>query len=411
MKGNMKKKLLAVLAAIAMVLAMVIPVSAQNYTTAATVATSKYPTFMKVIDLPTDQDVPECGFKFNIVPANDIAATDSTYAVIAGVTSSDNKHPSIAPVVFAQGTAKDGTTYTGATKGSSCTQYATVSFEDVEFSEPGVYRYIITEEAADNYNNFGIGYDEDEYMILDVYVIDNNGSLEVSDFIFSKTSAIPTSGPANDITSGEKTEAFINIYPVNTLEVLKEVTGNQGSKDEYFKFTISATEPTNKTIDANKEFLITGLDSEDNGNLTENSATTGKGISFDTIKTQNAITRIKWSQLKAGYDIYLQNGDHVSIIGLLEGTTYTIKEENGSYTTQTKTMTGTQTKNDVSGVNGNSVNGSLTESTKQLFINDKTGTIPTGVLLSATGLIVVGLIVVIGVVFFGIRSKKRYEED
>ena len=45
------------------------------------------------------------------------------------------------------------------------------------------------------------------------------------------------------------------------------------------------------------------------------------------------------------------------------------------------------------------------------FTNDKHGTIPTGVLLSATGLIVVGLIVVVGVVFFGIRSKKRYEED
>ena len=35
----------------------------------------------------------------------------------------------------------------------------------------------------------------------------------------------------------------------------------------------------------------------------------------------------------------------------------------------------------------------------------------TGVILKATGLIVVGLIVIIGVVFFGVRSKRRYEED
>ena len=45
------------------------------------------------------------------------------------------------------------------------------------------------------------------------------------------------------------------------------------------------------------------------------------------------------------------------------------------------------------------------------FINDKDGTIPTGVILSVAGLLVVGIIAVIGFVFFGIRSKRRYEED
>nr|MCR5544107.1 hypothetical protein [Eubacterium sp.] len=45
------------------------------------------------------------------------------------------------------------------------------------------------------------------------------------------------------------------------------------------------------------------------------------------------------------------------------------------------------------------------------FKNVKNGTIPTGIIISLSGLIVVGIIAVIGFVFFGTRSRRRYEED
>ncbi len=45
------------------------------------------------------------------------------------------------------------------------------------------------------------------------------------------------------------------------------------------------------------------------------------------------------------------------------------------------------------------------------FTNTREGVIPTGVILSVAGLLVVGIIAVIGFVFFGIRSKRRYDED
>ena len=45
------------------------------------------------------------------------------------------------------------------------------------------------------------------------------------------------------------------------------------------------------------------------------------------------------------------------------------------------------------------------------FTNTKQGVIPTGIILSAAGLIVVAILVVAGVVFFGVRSRRKYEEE
>ena len=53
----------------------------------------------------------------------------------------------------------------------------------------------------------------------------------------------------------------------------------------------------------------------------------------------------------------------------------------------------------------------ITEDTTLAYTNTKDGVIPTGIILSVAGLLVVGLIAVIGFVFFGIRSKRRYDED
>ena len=65
-------------------------------------------------------------------------------------------------------------------------------------------------------------------------------------------------------------------------------------------------------------------------------------------------------------------------------------------------------------VTGTEASVSTTVGTKDITItytNDKDGTIPTGVIVSVAGLLVVGVIAIIGFVFFGTRSRSRYEED
>ena len=45
------------------------------------------------------------------------------------------------------------------------------------------------------------------------------------------------------------------------------------------------------------------------------------------------------------------------------------------------------------------------------FTNTRDGIIPTGILLSATPWIILGIVAVAGIIFFAIRSKKSYENE
>ena len=44
------------------------------------------------------------------------------------------------------------------------------------------------------------------------------------------------------------------------------------------------------------------------------------------------------------------------------------------------------------------------------FTNTRRGVVPTGVLLSIAGLVVAAIFIVAGVIFFGIRSRRKFEE-
>ena len=44
------------------------------------------------------------------------------------------------------------------------------------------------------------------------------------------------------------------------------------------------------------------------------------------------------------------------------------------------------------------------------FTNTKEGVIPTGVILSVAPWVIAGIVIIAGVVFFAIRSRKKYEE-
>ena len=402
MKGRTMKKLLATLIAVFMAFMVSIPVKAENYATDKQADAPTGVSFNKVLSLPADSEIPTCGFKFNFAPGTAKAETSTTYAVIPGIISGG--YPTANDVTFSSTDSRDTTLADGAV-GSSITHPVNVDFGTIKFPEPGVYRYIITEDKADNYTNIGVGNDPVDQIVMDVYVIDdstNEGKLVASSVIFTKKSSSEEEvAPANNATTGNKTTSFINTYPTNNLTISKTVAGNQGSKDKYFKFTIKLEDTTDATVDPAAKFKVTGIDRTPS----INAATT-----YDaTALANNDITELTGAQLLAGYDIYLQHGDTVDIIGIIEKCKFTITETNEGYDVATLT----KTKTDTTGVAGTtaSVEGVLTESTKVEYTNTKEGTIPTGVLLSATGLIVVGLIVMAGIIFFGVRSRKRYEED
>ena len=363
----------------------------------------------KILDLPTDTSVPVAGFQFTIVPGTAKAATTAGYFdVKAGPVSGE--FPKIAnTIVFSPSDKKDATTDPGATKGSSCTKTVQIEFTGVKFAEPGVYRYVIRESAADTYSNVGVGYDENPYRILDIYVEDKDGALIIAGTRMTKSATADAEFPASTESgayTAVKSDSFINKYPTNTLEISKTVKGNQGSKDEYFKFTLQLIEDTVK-IDDNLVFGINGQDgSTDSNEITENAATTAN-YSIDTVKKQNKVTSLTGKQLKEGYDIYLQHGDTVTLSGLVENCQFSVTEANNKYDVATVT-----TKEGETPVNGTAVkvNGTLDKNTTIAYTNTKDGIIPTGVLLSIAPWAIAGILLIGGIVFFMARSRSRYED-
>ena len=128
------------------------------------------------------------------------------------------------------------------------TKQVTVSFSGITFSEPGIYRYIISETASAAHAAAGLMHDNDTDRVLDVYVVDNNGALEVAGYVMHKNdedvNINATMGPADVATAGaaldDKTDGFTNELNSTDLKITKQVTGNQASRDKYFELTITA---------------------------------------------------------------------------------------------------------------------------------------------------------------------------
>ena len=117
---------------------------------------------------------------------------------------------------------------------------ATVDFSGVNFSEPGVYRYKITENAS---GEKGIT-DDTTARFLDVYVqSDDTGKLTISGYVFhTNNDAQPKGTTAGSNNPDGKNKGFTNQYATSDITLTKTVTGNQGYRDQYFKFHVDVTD-------------------------------------------------------------------------------------------------------------------------------------------------------------------------
>ncbi len=433
MKKRTRNKLLAIATAILLAAVMVVPGIGVMKTYAAgkkyAAITLKDSTDLtkpleiplyKALDMPEDAIVPKSGFSFVIETVQPVAATDEKLAVLAGPFK--NGYPQIADVVFAAGQTKDSSSVTTRT---SCTGKTSVNFSGVEFTEPGVYRYKITEENANGYSNTAIGFDEYNVRILDIYIIDDgNGVLSYGGSTMTKYKSTDTI-PAPDKLSvptelTNKSSMFINKYPTAGLTFGKEVTGNQGSKDKYFKFTLEINGV------AGTKMSVNYTNAEATISENPNDATT----CIDADVTQPSEITLDNTTGKASVDFYLQDGQYITVNGFTPNATYKLKEEKEEYN-QIKGIAEEVSSLNYDGVQGNDAldDGTLnasgeiegtfviptgeTEVASQYtgFTNDRSGVIPTGVILSVAPWAIAGVVILAGVVFFAIRSRKKYEEE
>ena len=135
-------------------------------------------------------------------------------------------------------------TVTLATGKKFAVQTATVDFSGVTFTEPGVYRYVITEQETTGAK--AVSYDTQaqtpgsKVRYLDVYVEDVNNALTVSSYVMHETTAVVVNTDP-DNKADDKSSSYVNEISTKDLEFGKEVTGNQGSKDKYFLFELAIT--------------------------------------------------------------------------------------------------------------------------------------------------------------------------
>lgn len=391
-------KLMAIVMVFALIVAFAaIPASAAGYSPVAGATTS----FVKDVVVDTNAKIPNEIFSFTIESGTAQPATSSTVAVHAG------PNPSAVTVGTASFTSNHTTTAGTPSDNTDTTKkYAretvNVDFTNVTFNEPGIYRYLVKETAG---TTAGMTYDN-RTLSLDVYVIDDNGTLAVNKYVLHEgQGTISSNNTSGSDGADKKVTGFVNNYASHEIEFGKEVTGNQGSKDKYFAVKIQLTPDSGHTIDDASTFpvIMTAAEREP-----VPSAATAASYTAAAMKEKNNVDVLTGGQLKGGHTFYLKDDQYITVQGLPDGVTYTVTEAAEDYTQQNGIS------KDVSGKeydNNDATSGTLSKDIKTGFVNNKDGVIPTGVLLTvapfAIGLLLFGALAI----FFIARKKKRAEEE
>lgn len=459
MNKKFSKLLTAGLAAVMLATSAVsVSAAGTNYDTNIGTATgiSKVTTFDKYLVMEEGANVPNVEFAFSIAPGSAIAydTDEGTFQVLAGITGtsggptitwdqyhldSDEDGPDTDVKSTVRFTSSD-TTILAANKGD--TDYvkdlvagkkyvkhtATVDFSDVVFPEPGVYRYVITETDP---NLAGIVCDANLYRYLDVYVTDASDAttkkLEIAGYVLHATADsidrsedFGTDGTTgSDATSGAlaaagtaasdyKSQGFTNKFVSHDLSFSKTVTGNQGSRDKYFKFTVTISGAL-----PNTKYTVS-LDDDSNAYTTD-------GVKADATVPENAatdsdyygesnLTEIVTNANGSGtYVFYLQHGQTIAIRGLGEGTIWTIEETPEDYKVSDVDVSGDSTADVDDSNDAKVVSEGIDADTVVAYTNTRDGVVPTGVLLVVAPFAAMALAGLAGIIV--IASKKRKNTD
>ncbi len=419
------RKFIGLLLVVAVIVVCAVPAfAAKNYTPVDGGSCK----FNKYLIMDAGDNVPNVTFSFTVAPGNARAASAKAMQVLAGVgtptvtdvtfSSSDTTATTAGTNIDVARQASDRaaglTAETGVqleTGEKYATKQATVDFSSVKFTEPGIYRYIITETPSKEHETAGIMHDNDTDRVLDVYVTDKDGSLVVSGYVLHKDDADvknnATKG-SGDVTStgtalDDKTDGFTNEYNSKDLVFKKEVTGNQASHDKYFEFTVTVTGLTDA------DTFTVSLANDNDTNTTDGDADATSGSNDATIPAnQNKTnpTSVTGAALKNGVKFYLQHGQSIAIRGLAPNANYTVTENAEDYNSTPKAVTG-YTDN-TSGEIGTEAGDKKAVMTS--YQNQRDGAIPTGILTVIAPAVAVILLAGIGLTVV-LVSKRRRAED
>lgn len=384
-------KISGVTAALAAAGLTVTPVCAAG--TSYTAVNGTNTSFETTVYMRATASVPNVTFHYAVAAGTAQAASNGNLAVLAGndhVTSEGL--PTIADITFTAGEAK--------TTETSIKKTGTVDFSGVSFKEPGVYRYVVTEtgeaQGVTHEDNSNPHKSEDRVKALDVYVTDDGaGNLTVSGYVMHDNETDKAAQLDETKKLDDKDTNFEHLLTTSDVVLSKKVTGNQGSRDEYFKFTVDI-----KGAEAGTQYIV---------DLSNADATTTKnGANTETHVNPALLTADEHGAVTA--DFWVQNNQSIKIQGLGGSTGYTVTEAENAYKTNIA-VTG-DTKNgeaNIAAVDGKVVtDAAVSEDTVVAYTNDKSGAVPTGLIMSIGGPAAIALLGGVGIVT--ICAKKKDED-
>ena len=346
-----------------------------------------------------------------------------------------------------------------STKNSENGKYAdsslTVDFSKVEFKEPGVYRYVLTQEPTKGVR--GIVDDTDPTRVLDVYVENASDQtaaspdLKVAGYVLSNVDekdAVKADGTSQSST---KKNGWQNSYNTVNLTIKSTVSGNQASRDRYFRYTVTisgAAAGTKYDVDlsnADSETKTNGFSQARHTN--PSSITAGKSSTAEAVpvkaKGQREVRAFAAGALlpiddqvlvaDAGgssanssdaegtvtQDFWLRHGQSITIKGLPKTATYSVTEDKDDLDQNGYTASLTDKKGDTLNGDGSGspavvmdsstkvADGAVTEDTALTIDNHKEGAVPTGILIDYAPYIVGIVLAAAAVVVLTVRKKRQ----
>ena len=283
-----------------------------------------------------------------------------------------------------------------------------IDFSGVTFPNPGVYRYTVSQVAT---AQGGFTFSQQSYQIQVYAIVNDQGQVVPGGTTVTPTDPedgddkgkdkneptdptdpeLPEPGPGepnNEYKGGLKGYANFNNYygDAANITLSKTVTGNQGDRNEEFKFeiTINGTAGTYYIIPAEGTSVSGGEGKTGATEIVISAEGTGSGT------------------------VYLKDGESVKIIAP-EDATYTIKETAAGYKTSVANSGGDDITDPAAANAAGAtvdVSGTATKGTTVTYTNDKSNTIPgTGVLLTIAPFVI---LMIVGVVGVTIMMKKKY---
>lgn len=350
------------------------------------------PTFETTIYMRNTASVPNVTFHYGVTAGTPQPASDGNLAVLAGNDGATSTGlPTIADIVFTANDAK-------AADGTFIKKEGTVDFSGVTFKEPGVYRYVVTEtgEAQGVTHEDKANKQEDRVKALDVYVTDDGaGKLVVSSYVMHDNETDKAAQLDETKELDDKDTNFEHLLTTSDVVLSKKVTGNQGSRDEYFQFTVDI-----KGADAGTQFIVDLANAD--------TKTKVNGVNKETHDNPALLTAGADGTLSQ--DFWIKNGQSIKIQGLGAKTGYTVTEADNAYKTNIA-VTGdatNETENDIAAVAAKAVTDkAVLKDTKVAYTNEKAGAVPTGIVMPIAGATSIMLIGGAGVGYFILKNKKR----